>query len=252
MTEKDLPCEEEEVDKYWERMLASQKEERKKADAAAIKDATSKWVRIQGLQSTSGQALNGRVGQLLKKELNEDGRYAVEVDGVKGGKLLKKSNLVDVQPEDLVQTYLLPDHKVQLYPKYHSMFTECNPNGNAPALALCDCPLVVKMVGERSGDNQWATWMMIDPVSGFAPPMWQTNVGQTLVYRPGGKDLGRDDMCSINEFLGDLLDHYGEKDFDPRSWLNPEWFCRYIRSSGSYSIGSVEVKREFNIINNDS
>ena len=63
------------------------------------------------LQSTAGQALNGKVGQLITGKANEEGRFAVKVDGEHSGKLLKGSNLVAVQKEELARTYLLPDHK---------------------------------------------------------------------------------------------------------------------------------------------
>lgn len=238
---------EKDVEQYWINLQASSQREKGISDAKAIAEATKSWVRIEGLQSTAGQALNGKVGQLITGKVNEGGRFAVKVDGEQSGKLLKGSNLVAVQKEELARTYLLPDHKTLFYPKMHSIFTECDPDGNSPALKLCGCPLIVKRLADgSSGDNQWATWLMIDPISGFAPQEWQRNVGKTLVYRPGGLDLDIDDMSSINEFLGDLLDRYSDgPGFDPGSWLNPDKFQRYIRASVSNSYGR---QREFNIL----
>ena len=123
--------------------------------------------------------------------------------------------------------------------------------GNAPALALCGLPLVVKKTTTKTKlteredyDNQWATFLMIDPVTGFAPKKWQSNVGPVLVYRPEGLDLTADDMDVTNTFLNDLLDEFGDGDFDPKSWLNPQFFQEYIRdmkedrNSGPMSQGS--------------
>lgn len=42
-----------------------------------------RWVRITGLQSEVGQKLNGKVGQMLKEEANEEGRHPIKVDCVK-------------------------------------------------------------------------------------------------------------------------------------------------------------------------
>ena len=89
--------------------------------------------------------------------------------------------------------------------------------------------------------------MMIDHVSGFAPPPWDCGVGRTLCFRPGGKDLNRDDMCAINEFLGDLLDEYSEgPDFNPTTWLNPSKFGRFVRRTVDNAPGGHT--RVFNIV----
>ena len=87
---------------------------------------------------------------------------------------------------------------------------------------------------------------MIDPASCFAPPEWDRGVGRTLCFRPGGKDLNRDDMCAINEFLGELLDEYSEgPGFNPFTWLNPNKFARFVRRAVDASPGHTRV---FNIV----
>jgi Cu/Ag efflux pump CusA len=114
----DIPLDnEKDVEQYWINLQASSQREKGMSDAKAIADATKSWVRIEGLQSTAGQALNGKVGQLITGKVNEEGRFAVKVDGEHSGKLLKGSNLVAVQKEELARTYLLPDHKTLFYPK---------------------------------------------------------------------------------------------------------------------------------------
>jgi hypothetical protein len=64
---------------------------------------------------------------------------------------------------------------------------------------------------ERSADydNRFATWMMIDPVSGFAPPDWQMQIGPVLVVRKDGSvTLG--DITILTDWLGGLLDQWGD------------------------------------------
>eukprot|EP00573_Skeletonema_grethae_P001285 CAMPEP_0201687258 /NCGR_PEP_ID=MMETSP0578-20130828/1398_1 /ASSEMBLY_ACC=CAM_ASM_000663 /TAXON_ID=267565 /ORGANISM="Skeletonema grethea, Strain CCMP 1804" /LENGTH=229 /DNA_ID=CAMNT_0048171399 /DNA_START=126 /DNA_END=815 /DNA_ORIENTATION=+ len=206
-----------------------------------------RWVRVTGLTSAAGQKLNGKVGQVLNASPNSDGRLQVKIDGdVSSGKLIKETNITDVPRNELVQTCRLfargegssAQHKVLLFPKDHSMFTNCNPKGDSPVMALCGLPLAVKRVdpytdlsGFGAADNQPATFLMIDPITGFAPYQWQTRVGPVLVYRPGGLDLNFYDMVCINTYFHNIIDMYAEEPgtFDPMEWVNPAYFQRTFR-----------------------
>ena len=88
----------------------------------------------------------------------------------------------------------------------------------APVPGLLGIPLRVTRVKPRSDlgqtlvtdfDNQWATWMMIEPVNGFAPPHWQSHVGPVVVWQPDGA-VSSHDMALLNDFLSMLLDRYSE------------------------------------------
>lgn len=200
---------------------------------------------IANLQSDAGKKLNGKIGKVLTEELNEDGRHQVQVEGIQKVKLMKPANIETIADKDLVQVYRIPcdgegeRHQVLLFPKQHSMFQNSRKNlrGNAPAMALCGLPLVVKKttprkrLGDRADyDNQWATWLMIEPNSGFAPAEWQSGVGPVLVYRPSGKIFSADDMDATNEFLSSLLDAYGDgPEFNPRTWINPDFFRNFVQ-----------------------
>ena len=144
------------VEKYWENLQASAAREQAVEDEESISQVLKTWVVVTGLQSEAGKKLKGCLGKLLKDTTNEDGRLPVIVEGHGGaGKLLKESNIQRLTRDDLCQTYLLPDHKIQFWPKMHSMF-KCR--GNSPALAMCGCPIVVKRLDDGSSmDNQWAT-----------------------------------------------------------------------------------------------
>ena len=96
----------------------------------------------------------------------------------------------------------------------------------APVPALLGIRLHVTRVRPRSDlveradfDNQWATWMMIEPVSGFAPPRWQAHVGPVVVWRPDGGAVSSHDMCLLNDFLSALLDRYSDGDVVPVSQI---------------------------------
>ena len=96
---------------------------------------------------------------------------------------------------------------------------------------LLGFPLHVSRVEPRSKlaeridfDNQWATWMMIEPVSGFAPPQWQAHVGPVVVWRPDadGGAVSSQDMKLFHDFLSTALDRYSDGDVVPERDLTPE------------------------------
>ena len=74
---------------------------------------------------------------------------------------------------------------------------------------------------------QRATFLMIEPVSGFAPMEWQDMVGPVLVYRPGGLKLDSNDVNLLIDWFSCLLENYPEDDFDYREWLTPYAFQRF-------------------------
>jgi len=220
------------------------------ARTAALNGAVEggRWVRITGLTSAAGQKLNGKVGQVLNTTPNnEDGRLQVKIDGdTSSGKLIKEANITDVPRNELVKTCRLSargegsvlEHKVLLFPKDYSMFTNCNPKGDSPVMARCGLPLAVKQVNPYKDlsdfgatDNQRATYLMIDPITGFAPYQWQTKVGPVLVYRPDGLDLNFYDMVCVNTYFFEIIDLYAREPgtYDPMKWVNPTYFQRIVR-----------------------
>jgi hypothetical protein len=117
------------------------------------------------------------------------------------------------------------------------MFQGAISQGNCPALALCGVNVVVvktkpviPLHDKCDYDCFWATWMKIEPCSGFAPMEWQNFVGPCLVYRPDGQDFSVDDADIIHDFLGGVLDGYGDG-LDPFTQLNAKNFQRFKRES---------------------
>jgi hypothetical protein len=87
-------------------------------------------------------------------------------------------------------------------------------------LAACGIPLrlvrtdatpTVNRPPEAALDNQLATFAMIDPASGFAPPAWQQNIGEVLFFREDGLPLTCGHMALIWNFLCQLTDAYGDE-----------------------------------------
>ena len=80
-----------------------------------------------------------------------------------------------------------------------------------------------ELQGGQPSDNQWATWMMIEATSGFAPPAWQSGVGPVVVWRPDAP-VSADDMYRFHDCLSETLHRYSDghgrpdRDRTPESW----------------------------------
>ncbi|CAF9932803.1 MAG: hypothetical protein ALECFALPRED_005382 [Alectoria fallacina] len=76
-------------------------------------------------------------------------------------------------------------------------------------------PLLVQRPTQQSvrgplGANQHATWLMIDPITGFAPAEWQGGVGNVIVARSDGKPLDTATLGAITDYISDILDAFGD------------------------------------------
>ncbi|KAJ7170908.1 hypothetical protein C8R43DRAFT_875290, partial [Mycena crocata] len=78
-------------------------------------------------------------------------------------------------------------------------------------------------------DNQRATFLMIDPESGFAPPEWQSCVGSVTVMRRDGKPLTLESIETIWMYHDHLLDCFGDG-APPRRKMTREGFIKYCEN----------------------
>jgi hypothetical protein len=118
----------------------------------------------------------------------------------------------------------------------------------SPIMALCGIPLaVVQTRGlppnapiQSALDNQLACYVMADPVSGFAPLRWQSNVGEVTILRLDRQPF-TDEHCSlIWNFFDHLMDCYGNEDgaqelmdtvYSPqgfRAWLQKRTYAKAL------------------------
>ena len=216
----------------------------------STEDAKFPCVRIQNLQSDAGQRLNGKIGRnTTVRASEEDGghilydedtrRQEIKIPGIRYRQLIKEANLTPVLDSDLVQVIRLHAKgenchgmmEVLLYPSDHPMFEE---SGNSPVMERCGIPLVIKKVKPKSKlthqaeyDNQWATWCMIDTVYGMAPMEWQKGVGPVLIYRPGGLNFNDSDMDIVGDYLGHLLDCFGDDPEHAHRMMTPTAFQEF-------------------------
>ncbi|TVY49039.1 Histone-lysine N-methyltransferase [Lachnellula occidentalis] len=82
-------------------------------------------------------------------------------------------------------------------------------------------PLVMARMAEHlprgpATDNQHATWLNIDPGSGFAPEHWQGGIGDVVVASADGTPLYLDTLGAITDYVSSILDEFGEGKGAPR------------------------------------
>jgi hypothetical protein len=207
-----------------------------------------RWVKLQNL--TSKASWNGKYAEIMTRKLDtqkEDDRFGVRVLGTQNVVAIKQINMEAIPDEEtlqvcrikangedhfdggFVQTVRWPKHILQSSPTSY-------PSHACPISNRLGFPLRVTKVKPRSTlrvpsdyDNQWVTWMMIEPRSGFAPIPWMDNIGPVVVWREDGGDLSANDMCLLNDFLSGLLDQYSEGPgaVDPNHDLTPQVWTRF-------------------------
>lgn len=94
-------------------------------------------------------------------------------------------------------------------------------------------PLLVRRAMSESirgplTDNQHATWLMIDPVTGFAPAEWQCRVGNVLVARADGQALETKTLGAITDYISDILDAFGSGLGRAQKYYNRDRLDKYI------------------------
>jgi len=85
------------------------------------------------------------------------------------------------------------------------------------------------MTRDAGLDNQIATYLMIGPESGFAPPNWQQCVGTVTVMRKDGKPLTHEAIETIWMYHDHLLDLFGDG-ATPRQMMTRAGFERYCKN----------------------
>eukprot|EP00741_Cyanophora_paradoxa_P012898 tig00020629_g12454.t1 len=89
----------------------------------------------------------------------------------------------------------------------------------SPVLNVLGIPVRVAREADHSHlprtkrlDNQITTYLMVELDSGLAPDRWQSNIGDSFVYRTDGVPLTADHVWCLWEYFNALLDEYGYPD----------------------------------------
>ncbi|RYO83310.1 hypothetical protein DL764_009471 [Monosporascus ibericus] len=126
--------------------------------------------------------------------------------------------------------------------EHHPVFSK--PVADVPR--LIEVPLVIHRVGTESTnrpdlDNQIATYLNINPESGFAPPVWQSHVGTVVVARKDKKPLLPHHLEGVWMYCDHILDLFGEGEGAPRSLYNrpafEKWWAGYCKEQKEFRPG---------------
>ena len=135
----------------------------------------------------------------------------------------------------------LPPWFATTIPADHPVFSQ----PVAPVPALIEIPLVLHRVGTRSTnradlDNQIATYLNINPESGFAPSEWQSHVGTVIVARKDKKPFLPKHLEGVWMYCDRILDLFGDGDI-PRRLYNRQafqkWWKGYCEEQKSFRSG---------------
>ena len=200
------------------------------------------WVILKDLKKTEW---NGWVGTIMNPFNAVKKRWPVVPCNPCGQKmdavLIKPENLDPVRLQDMVKCVRLNAAGERMgvcsqfeMPCQHPMFKNTSPTGSSPFLRAIGHPMIIKntepvcrLVERADYDNQWATLFMIDLVTGFAPPEWQSKVGPMIMYRPDATDLTTADVACMNDFVNVLLDKYSEGTVVPNRDITPARYTRF-------------------------
>jgi hypothetical protein len=221
--------------------------------------AIGRFVTIRRLQVSKN--LNGLFGIIIQ-EINEGGRIGVRLEG-RGDKLVKERN-IDAFPDEAVvklarygadgekgvtggvRTWFWPRMILEQSPY------EVSPVSKLIGIDLCVAkvnPLYEKFNDRAQYDNQWATFLMIDPLMyGFAPDRWQAFVGPVVVWRASWQPFSSDDASLLHDYLTDLLDKYAQRRVRVSRDITPAAFRRSKKRSLQHEqMNSEDVQQSVDV-----
>lgn len=110
-------------------------------------------------------------------------------------------------------------------------------------------PLLVQRPEKKSvrgppGDNQHATWLMIDPTTGFAPDEWQSGVGNVIVARADEKALDTATLGAITDYVSDILDAFGDGAEVAQGYYNRGRLDKYIKGHLKMQLDFQQFQRQ--------
>ncbi|KAL9030139.1 MAG: hypothetical protein Q9196_001713 [Gyalolechia fulgens] len=103
----------------------------------------------------------------------------------------------------------------------------------APITQKFGFPLVLRRSSTvHDEDNMHATWLMISPDHGLAPPEWQRGVGDCLVARADKEPLDTSTLAAITDYVSDIMNAFSD-DQEPsvieRRFYDRKKLDRFIR-----------------------
>ena len=103
-------------------------------------------------------------------------------------------------------------------------------NDPCPILSILGLPYALVKVRNVPGSNQFATYLMVEPLTGFAPLSWQDDVGEVLLVNTDGRDTTVKHAQALWGYMYTLMNAYGEEDSGAsvRNLLTRESFLKEV------------------------
>mmetsp|Transcript_52587 Transcript_52587/g.87410 ORF Transcript_52587/g.87410 Transcript_52587/m.87410 type:complete len:232 (+) Transcript_52587:92-787(+) len=108
----------------------------------------------------------------------------------------------------------------------------------SPLSSLIGLPLRFLRVDKRPSlsiprtaklDNQPVTYMMIDPVTGFAHPEWQQGIGSVFVARQDKRPLLIAHLEAVWQFADDILERFGDGNVNYKVDMTKKEFLKFFK-----------------------
>ena len=93
---------------------------------------------------------------------------------------------------------------------FHQAPTPISQRFGFPLILRRSKPVSQYSTRSANDDNPHATCLMIDPGHEFAPPEWQSGVGDILVVRADRKPLDIAQLAVVTDYVSDILDAFGD------------------------------------------
>jgi hypothetical protein len=77
---------------------------------------------------------------------------------------------------------------------------------------MCGIPLIIDWLNDKKVDNQFATYIMADPFTGFAPIEFQSKAGTIIIFREDQIELTENDLDNIWNFFAMLMNYSSYKE----------------------------------------
>lgn len=72
---------------------------------------------------------------------------------------------------------------------------------------MCGIPLMMDWLNDKKSDNQFATYIMADPLTGFSPDEFQSKAGTIILFREDQIELSDEDLNYIWNYFAMLMNY---------------------------------------------
>jgi hypothetical protein len=142
----------------------------------------------------------------------------------------KINNIACVQIESPIPSrYNFKITELQL-PENDLLFCDCD---LSPIMSLIGIPIKISCMDKKINklqrkDNQFITYLMINPDSGFADDKWQGKVGKVILSREDKQPITKDFTHAMSAYFCELIEDFGNGKV-PKDKMNKQYFDNILK-----------------------